>query len=112
MTPPKLVDTKLHAGPANALWPSRVCLDHDALVFESACGCNDALLCDLRVTTPTTLDVHLRTDPTRMKTCDDCFPMVPARCPLTQLPRGAWTLTINGAPALDFTTGADRCWTE
>ncbi len=94
------------------VWPSRVCVDGNELVFENDCGCNDRLVCQLDRVARATLYVSLETDPTRMRTCDDCFPMIPGRCALPApsddpaQPRrdglDTWTLVIGGQAALEL----------
>src|SRR5262249_23939414 len=79
-------------------WPDRVTLDHNTLVFANDCGCNDALVCRLDTTTADTIAFVLATDPARHPMCNDCFPMVPARCELPPRSR-AMTVTINGVAA-------------
>jgi len=101
---------RLAADPAGELWPTRVCVEGNTLVFEHFCGCNDALLCTITAA-GSTLAVALRKDPSRTPMCLDCFPMVPARCALPT-PAAAWNVTINGHPA--FALPIDRadggCW--
>jgi hypothetical protein len=105
---------QLEPAPAGVpMWPTRVCVDGDGLVFENSCGCNEALLCHVDRADQATITITLRTDPTRMLMCDDCFPMVPARCELP--PGGApRAIEINGGVAFTLPPGvADgRCWTE
>jgi hypothetical protein len=105
-----------------AVYPTRVCVDGNELVFENSCGCNDALLCTLDRAENATLHFTLRTDPTRTRTCDDCFAMVPARCgvpPLQDHPAGAtWTIVINRQTAFELPLDArgmpidGSCWTQ
>jgi hypothetical protein len=95
-------------------WPSRVCVDGTELVFENDCGCNDKLLCQLDATT-TTLRVTLKLDPKQMKMCDDCFPMIPARCALPPAHTGPSKVEINGQLAFVLDRSAadfdGSCWT-
>jgi hypothetical protein len=108
--PQPQLQTSTLAAPAprgRAVTPTRVCLDGNVLVFEHDCGCNDALVCRI-IRIDRAIEVELRTDPTRPAQCDDCFPMVPARC---TLPPATTTrsLVINTAPVEIPLSG---CWTQ
>jgi hypothetical protein len=101
---------KLRAAPAGvATWPSRICAQPTrTLVVENDCGCNDALKCEVVRAGKKAIDLRVRTDPTRPRTCNDCFPMVPARCELPSdlVPDDAdapvtFKVRVNGAPAID-----------
>lgn len=104
----------------NTVYPTRVCIDGNDLVFENSCGCNDGLLCRVGEVANETVAVTLTLDPSRLSMCDDCFPMVPARCALPSLKgKGdSIAVAINGQAA--FTLALDRagkpihgsCWTR
>ena len=100
------------------VYPTRACVDGPDLVFENDCGCNDALICKIdRVEwDKTTLRLELSLDPTRMHTCDDCFAMVPARCPIPPMPNpkpgATWTIVIARQAAFELPVDArsGSCW--
>lgn len=114
---------QLAAPPAGAsLWADRVCVEAAGagghrLVVDNDCGCNDGLLCAPDVAGPGRLELGLRLDPERQPMCDDCFAMVPGRCPLPVLSPGQWTVTLAGAPLFELAVdGAGQpeagCWTR
>jgi len=97
-----------------------VCVEGADLVFENDCGCNDSLVCHLDRAENGTLHVTLSLDSTRPKMCDDCFPMIPARCAMPPMPApqpgAAWTIEINNQTAFVMPLDAQglpsdgSCW--
>jgi hypothetical protein len=75
----------------------RVCTRGGDVVFENDCGCNDAIVCTATSVDGVILHVSLRTDPSRMPMCDDCFPMVPGACTLQP---GVNAVSIDGGAAI------------
>jgi hypothetical protein len=71
---------------------TQLCVEPDGtIVVDNDCGCNDALLCTAELAGET-VSVIVRTDPSRMRTCDDCFRMVPGRCALPVMANGKITI--------------------
>jgi hypothetical protein len=75
----------------------RVCVRGGDVVFENDCGCNDGIICTATSVDGAVLHVSLRTDPSRMPMCDDCFAMVPGRCALQP---GVAAVSIDGGKAI------------
>jgi hypothetical protein len=117
--PQRVVGTLHPPSATAALYPTRVCIDGNELVFEHDCGCNDGLLCRVGAVANGAVAVTLTKDPSRPLMCDDCFPMVPGRCALPSLigKGNSIAVAINGQAAFELSLDRDgkpidgSCWT-